>query len=568
LILNYIIAPQIWFLIILDDSEMRIVHLNTFDGRGGAASASLRLHHGLKLSGTDSSVLVVNKQSAEDAVYGIASGSVTESVNKDIYCLSRTQEYYIDGNRTDISNTFFTLPYPGYDLSAHPLILEADLINLHWVAMYQSPVTLRRLFDLGKPVVWTLHDQWAFTGGCHYSAGCDKYYDTCSGCPQLADDSAGLPAAVLKDKEELFAGANLTIVTPSRWLADCAKRSRLFRDCRVECIPNSLDTGVFRPMSKEAAKAGLGIPGDTLTIFFGAEDGSEKRKGFDKLIAAVRHCLGNNDFMDLLRRDRIKILYAGLPNRDLESIEIPSFPLGYLSSDDKMSEAFSAADIFVLPSMEDNLPNTMIESLSCGTPVIAFNIGGIPDMVLNNVTGMLITPFDTKAFGDAICALAVDAAGREEMGRNGRQLALEQCSMSKQAERYLALYGELLGALPAGSKTTGDNVDCRSTCALDATMGKNFQIIFDKALSKRPGIAQVEQEVFDTCETHIAKCEAEANPLIGEKEKLQASILVYEEEIKLKENYLKNLKASRSWRITAPLRFINRVFMKMKWACG
>jgi glycosyltransferase involved in cell wall biosynthesis len=532
--------------------------------------------------GADSAMLVRYKQSTEESVLGINIKGGQGSYEKENYFLSEIQEQYINKNRTDRSNTFFTLPYPGCDLSYHPLVIDADLINLHWIALYQSPVTLQKLFDMGKPVVWTLHDQWPFTGGCHYSAGCNKYSEDCSTCPQLDDDPFNLPAAVLKDKMELFKGANLTIITPSRWLADCARRSTLFKDYRIECIPNSVDTEVFSPISKPAAKASLDITEETITFLFGADNGNEKRKGFRELMAAIQYCLDNAGYRELVENNRIKILCTGFPSNQLKSIGIPSLPLGYLLSDDQMQTAYSAADIFVLPSLEDNLPNTVLEAQSCGTPVIAFNVGGMPDVIVNGVTGMLVPPYNISALGDAICSLAMNPSMREDMGHKCRRMMLEHYSLERQAERYMRLYEELGKPEPSQRKfpqkinDVYNSID--SAVSIETGMGKSCQMIFDKVLlmTLKKSSLHLNQE--------LSTCKADCAAKLGAIQELAAltdretthdvqlkqiaeltdKMRVYEEEINCRESYLAKIKVSTSWRLTAPLRYVKTLFMNMR----
>ncbi|MFH1950485.1 MAG: glycosyltransferase, partial [Pseudomonadota bacterium] len=248
---------------------MKILQISTYDIRGGAARASYRLHKGLREIRQDCRMLVRYKDSEDDDVFCVSPKDPQEKDDQRFFLDVVVQGQYINAHRTDMSNTIFSLPYSGLDLSTLPMIKAADIINLHWVARYQSLLTLNRLFSLGKPVVWTLHDQWAFTGGCHYAAGCRKYRTDCMGCPQLDDDSFNLPAAILKDKQALFEGADITIVTPSRWMAECAKESHLFKDLRVEVIPNSLETDLYTPSPKAEAKRKLGLEGDTVTLLFG-----------------------------------------------------------------------------------------------------------------------------------------------------------------------------------------------------------------------------------------------------------------------------------------------------------
>lgn len=422
---------------------MKVVQVNTYDIQGGAARAAYRLYKGLRFIGEDCRLVVRHKLSTDDTVQRINVLINDESYIEDVL-LSSVQECYINTHRTNISNTTFSFSYPGCDLSRLPLIRSADIINLHWVAYYQSPITLRKLFALGKPVVWTLHDQWAFTGGCHYSAGCRQYEIACRRCPQLSDDFFDLPAAVLMDKIELFEGADLTIVAPSKWLASCARKSRLFGKLRIEVIPNSLETDIYRPLSKPEAKKRFNIEPETITLLFGADFGNEKRKGFYELIDALHQCAQEPRFKKLADEGRIKIICFGYAGSERELLDIPVISLGYLNTDDELCAAYSAADIFVLPSLEDNLPNTMLEALSCSTPVIAFDIGGIPDVVVEDETGKLSPAHDAKKLGEAIVSLVLDQAKREEMGKKGRVKMANAYSLEIQAKRYLALYKELL----------------------------------------------------------------------------------------------------------------------------
>jgi hypothetical protein len=211
---------------------MRILQINTHDIQGGAARAAYRLHQGLRQIGADCRMLVRHKVSLEDSVLQVQKSEL-ESPIEDID-ETAIQTHYIDTHRTELSNTYFSHSFPGFELANSAVVRAADVINLHWVARFQSPVTLGSLVHSGKSVVWTLHDQWPFTGGCHYSAGCQNYRQDCRSCPQLTEDPFSLPSAVLNDKRQLFKHANLTIVTPSRWLAECAHESSVLKNFRVE----------------------------------------------------------------------------------------------------------------------------------------------------------------------------------------------------------------------------------------------------------------------------------------------------------------------------------------------
>jgi len=487
---------------------MKILQISTCDINGGAARAAYRLLLGLREIGQDCRMLVRHKESQEDTVILVDAEERPENPNEDFFLSDIIQPYYIDSNQTELSNTLFSLSYPGYDLSELSLVQSADIINLHWVAQYQSLVTLHSLFSLGKPVVWTLHDQWAFTGGCHYSAGCEKYQSDCVECPQLSDDPFNLPAAILKDKLEIFKDADLTIVTPSRWMAECARRSRLFKDQKIEVIPNSLETDIYIPLSKPEAKEEIGVSPEAITMLFGAVDGSEKRKGFLDLVNAIKFCLSEGVFQELLHNDRIRLVCFGRPSDELESIGIPFVALGHLDSDEKIRSAYSAADIFLLPSLEDNLPNTILESMSCGTPVVAFDVGGLPDMVANGVTGQLVPLSDTRKMGEAIIDLIQKPDLRWSMGKEGRKRAEQEYSLTVQAGRYSDLYKELhLNNKSAFQTVSAESVidtswgDVRKKESLPVpvttAIGPSFREIYDQVLMKALKTIPVALDILD-----------------------------------------------------------------------
>ena len=472
---------------------MKILQLSTYDIKGGAAKAAYRLHLGLRSMGQDCRMLVKEKSSDDPFVFPAACGQ--ERPAKAFFLKVPIQEYYINANRTKVSNTLFSVPYPGYDISGAELVQHTDIINLHWVSQFQSPVTLKHLFSLGKPVVWTLHDQWAFTGGCHYSGGCKGYGTDCSRCPQLAEDPFSLPERILRDKETLFQNGNITIVTPSQWMGRCARESVLFRSSRVEMIPNSLETDLYSPLPKGEAKKRLGIPEDAVTFLFGAIDGSEKRKGFAELSKAICFCREKGPFQALLEKDRLRLLCFGNPSSQLEKVGIPVVSLGRLGSDDQIRELYSAADIFLLPSLEDNLPNTVLESMSCGTPVVAFDVGGVSDMVSDGVNGFLIRAFDTQKMAEAIVTLLWDAERRVSMGEACRRRAVKDYALDIQAGNYFNLYEDLLcrnhssifhrvenSVLADGPENEAVDADSIVRASLDTSLGDRFDAIYDRLL--------------------------------------------------------------------------------------
>lgn len=423
---------------------MDITLISTTDIHGGAARAAYRLHKGLLHVGQNVTMLSRKKISSDPQVVSVEKDARPDNLEREAR-IATFQKKAIDRERTGLSNTLFSMPYPGLDISQLPIVREADVLNLHWVARFQSPSTLRHLLQLGKPVVWTLHDMWAFTGGCHYAAGCLKYQQTCAHCPQLDQNPYDVTYTVLADKiQQLGEAPHLTIVTPSRWLAECVRSSRLFRHQRVEVIPYSLETDVFVPRSTSDAKEQLGISSKITTLLFGAVSANEDRKGFSELVQALWICMADPRFRQKAEAGRIEVLCFGAPSEVLESLGLPVRSLGRVDSDDMLSQIYAAADMFVLPSLEDNLPNTVLESMSCGTPVIGFDTGGIPDLVIHGLTGYLVPLRDSKKLAEVILDGVLDPDRLAQMGQQCRQIMEADYTLPIQANRYVELFQDLI----------------------------------------------------------------------------------------------------------------------------
>ncbi|NJR40924.1 MAG: glycosyltransferase [Leptolyngbyaceae cyanobacterium CSU_1_4] len=441
---------------------MKIIQVSNSDIQGGAARAAYRLHRGLIAVRQDSQLLVLDRRSPDQTVLKL------EHFPADPHTrfLSTIQKRYINQNRALLSNTSFSLPYPGIDLVSLDAIAKADIINLHWVAYFQSPATLRRLLTR-KPVVWTLHDMWAFTGGCHYSAGCTQYQQGCAHCPQLQADPYGLTAAVLQERLDLLSDTPLVIVTPSQWLAHCVKQSRVLRNQRIEVIPYSLETDVFSPLNRAEAKQALGLEAGAIALLIGADNGNERRKGFAELLQALHLCRQNSQFQALLAAQKFQLWCFGIPNGQLTELNLPLHSFGRIGSDAQLRQIYAAADLFALPSLEDNFPNTMLEAMSCGTPVVAFEVGGIPDVVKNGMTGWTVPLGDISAMAAAILEGIFADDLREQRGQASRQLMAEQYALTVQAQRYLDLYENLIQNPP--NQHAGRE---------EGAMGKSFEKVF------------------------------------------------------------------------------------------
>jgi glycosyltransferase involved in cell wall biosynthesis len=549
---------------------MKITLLSTFDVNGGAPIAAYRLLNGLRNVAMDTKMMVQIKSSQDPDVLDISIESSPKKVERRIFDQILKKE--IMQNRSKLSETWFSIPYPGYDLSEIDRIRQSDILNLHWVAGFQSVESVSKLMNLDSSVVWTLHDENPYTGGCHFSAGCKKYMDTCKDCPQLKDNRYQLPLLHLERKIELW-NENLTVVTPSKWLADSAKKSRVFNKFRVEVIPNSLETNVFKPFPKEEARNKINLNPNALTLLFGAHTSSEKRKGFNKLISALEYCLKDNKFRKLIDSGDINILTFG-PEQEghniKSGIEIKS--MGYIDDEERLATVYSAADIFVLPSLEDNLPNTMLEAMACGTPVIGFRVGGIPDMVVNGKTGFTATRYNSSEMGRLILKLLFDPDLRKEMSKNCRRLIEEKFNLKDQANSYITLFNDLRknksekkNAVSSGYKHIDTDKKNKSGAFQDVILKTPIQngyfeiyrniaikMLVDKEVhesSLKNEIIKKDGKISDAQTTFEEQLHTKTIELKEEKEKYRKEIFRLKEHIEMQADYLKEYKEEQQLQI-------------------
>ena len=282
---------------------------------------------------------------------------------------------------------------------------------------------------------------WPMTGGCHYSKDCDRYKRNCGNCPQLHSTKENdLSRKTWKRKQKAWNNLNITIVTPSMWLAKCARESSLFRNSRIEVIPYGLDTNIYKPIAKKIARDLLGLPQDKqLILFLSLAATSDKRKGFHLLQAALKK-LSQESLNNHLE---IMVVGASKP-KTLPDFGFKSHYLGTLNDDLTLALAYSAADVFVAPSIQDNLPNTVMEAIACGIPCVAFEIGGMPDMIDHKQNGYLAKPYCTDDLSQGISWILEDSNHYQQLSISARQKTEQQFSQTIQANRYLSLFEELL----------------------------------------------------------------------------------------------------------------------------
>ena len=412
--------------------RMRVLIINTSERIGGAAIAANRLMEALKKNGVKAKMLVRNKQTDRLTVLSVGM-NWTQPFK---FLWERLCIFIANGFsrknlfQVDIANA-------GTDVTHHPEFQRADVIHLHWVNQgYLSLANLNKIMHSGKRVVITMHDQWYFTGICHYSASCEKYSTLCEKCELMRGSLLGdLAKQVFHKKEKIYNQAKLTFVGCSQWMADLAKKSKLTQGHRVVSIPNAIDTHVFRPMDRQEARETFHLPQDKQLLLFGCQRITDERKGFHLLVEALQYI--KEQHAD--QASNIELVVVG---GEVESVQnqVPfnTIPVRYVSDPQKMVQLYNAVDIYVTPSLQDNLPNTIMEALACGIPCVGFRVGGIPEMIDHQENGYVAQYKDAEDFANGI--LWTLSADHETLSRQARNKVMVTYSENAVARKYMDVY--------------------------------------------------------------------------------------------------------------------------------
>ncbi|HOJ38253.1 MAG TPA: glycosyltransferase family 4 protein [Ignavibacteriales bacterium] len=414
---------------------MKIVHLCTQDS-GGAGIAAYRIHKSLLKLGLDSKMIVLNKTTDDNTVFRI------------------TDDYYINTPLTlEKGNSIFNhLQWLllNIDLSIYPKrppnleiftntrtmiyfekipeIVNADIIHLHWIFGMFDYVQGGDIFK-NKKIVWTLHDTNPFTGGCHYTYGCNKFENECFSCPQLGSNQKfDLSNINFHSKKNIYNSLNINIVTPSKWLYSISTKSDLFCNYQHKVIRYIYPLDDFKLYDQHTLRQQFNIPTDKKIILFVADSIQNHRKGILFLLKALEKVANNS-------KDFIVCTLGNSPT------EIPNFQqihFGKLSNPKEIGIIYNLADVFVIPSIEDNLPNTVAESLLCGTPVVGFDTGGIPEMVQHLSTGYIAPKYNVDELANGIIWCLENT--NENMRIKCRQTALEMFDEERIVKEYLEVY--------------------------------------------------------------------------------------------------------------------------------
>lgn len=401
---------------------MKVVHLVTND-IGGAGRAARRIHAALLKQGVESNVIVLEKYDENDC-QRVLNNRLLRVLFKAIrkgYQKKCSAQYEL----VRFSEIGYGLP-----LDKIRQIKEADVVHLHWINYsFLSSGALKRLL-MNKKTVWTLHDMWPFTAGCYYDNECGQYQEGCSVCPLIREDH-GISKKAWHKKQEIFRKAkDLTFVGCSRWIAECAAKSQLTKAFPSVAIPNPIDTDVFRETDREAFRRKLNVKNGQKVIVFGAMTAdSDERKGYKYLLAALK-------LLSQSSQEYRAVIFGNKGEIHFDEVKIQVTGLGMIRDDAVLCKIYSAADVFVAPSVQENLSNSVMESLSCSTPVVAFDIGGMGDMIVHKQNGYLAKPFDAA---DLAAGIAY-SADHPEMRQNARRKVEKSFGMSVVGQQYLALY--------------------------------------------------------------------------------------------------------------------------------
>lgn len=427
---------------------MRILHYSTDDVSGGAAKAAYRLHTALRAAGHQSQLIVQRKQSDDDDVLTLPPLQLNPWHARALRWRQRIPALRQELPRVNYMFNFNQKPQWDWEAFLAQDQQPADILCLHWITGLLDAAAMRRLYEHYRcPLVWVMADQEPMTGGCHYAFGCEGFTQSCGRCPQLAStEEQDYSRQTWEEKRRQLSGLPLCFVAPTSWGVKELKRSSLFGQHRVALLPYPIDTTTFRPLSPLVARDLLQLPADKKIIFFGATYLEDRRKGMTYLRDALGQLAHTLESDSQLKREDVFLLVAGLQGRSL----LPQLPfagkyVGHLNNELTLALAYQAADVFVCPSLEDAGPMMIPEALLCGTPTVAFAMGGAPDLIKTGETGYLAALGDAVDLARGLHSLLTQP-DNTPMREAARAAAWQAHAPELVTERHLHLYQSLLAA--------------------------------------------------------------------------------------------------------------------------
>lgn len=409
---------------------MNILLVNTSETTGGAAIACGRILKALRNEGVDAQMMVRNLEGGGEGVVQVGS-----AIRKK-WCFLRERAAIWAANGFSRDNLFYVdIANSGIDITRTKAFRKADIIHLHWINQgFISLNGLEKIVASGKPIIWTMHDMWPFTGICHHADNCVRYNAECHDCPLLPKRGfRDLARRTFERKAEVLERADVTFVGCSKWLAGLCSKSRIAEGHRVVSIPNPIDTAAYAPADKTAARRKLGLPTDKKLILFCSVKTTDIRKGMKYFQDCCRILRENS-------ADDIEVLILGKNGETLGStLALPSHALGYVGGGGSLADFYNAADVFVTPSLQENLPNTIMESLSCGVPCVGFEIGGIPEMIDHLSNGYVARYKSAEDLARGI-NWVLNEADYQALCSNAREKAVSTYSEKVVARQYISLF--------------------------------------------------------------------------------------------------------------------------------
>ncbi|MDO9095621.1 MAG: glycosyltransferase [Rubrivivax sp.] len=413
---------------------MKVALISSYDLEGGAGRAAFRLHEALRESGVDASLSVLYRSSSQPGVQG------SSGLSARLKARARWRLDHAPAQLLGLPRGEFSVNAWGGELAARLRALAPDVVHLHW--LNAGFVSVAEIAALRLPVVWTAHDMWPFTGGCHYDQGCGRFETQgCGACPlQQRLQAWPLPSQRLTAKVAASAAAHLHFIGPSHWMASVAQRSPVARQRPVQVIPNAIDSRRFKPLDRQAARALFGLPAEQPLVLFGAVNAqADARKGFAHLQGALQRLQAQGATCGAA------LCVFGGPSRGTGTLHgLPVHEMGHLHDEESLVAMYSAADVFVAPSLQDNLPNTVLEANACNLPSVAFDIGGMSDLIEHRVSGWLAPAGNTDALADGLAHALQHPHWRQAAGRAARAAVLARFDYPVVAAAHGALYRRLL----------------------------------------------------------------------------------------------------------------------------
>ena len=455
-------APKIF----QNNGGIKVLCLSTKDS-GGAGGAARRMHEALLKTGIDSVMLVLDKATKSERVAEVEIPIPGLDRSKPsaqlFYAFNRIQQPLQDYPQRSNPEMFTTSESIIDYHNLLPFIEQADIIHLHWIDGFFDYANAPEIFA-GKKIIWTLHDMYQFTGGCHYSFDCKYYIEACTSCPQLVKED--IPSKLTQDafklKGDTYSKIDIHVITPSTWLAECARNSKVFGKTPIDVIPNTFDTSRFVPHDKITARNKLHIAPDKKTILFGADAIFSPIKNLKALIKALTELCTSGRIV----KDDFQLIIFGHGQLDTSSFPFTIVQLGHIESAADMPYVYSCADFLVLPSIMDNLPNIMCEAFACGTPVVGFKIGGLPDLIQQNKTGYLAEPYNIEDLKDGILWGLNTAYKNQEIQNNCRSVIETNFNEKIITERVITLYKKALSTAYIQKKSQKSELSIESNDSL------------------------------------------------------------------------------------------------------